>query len=88
MNKHNHDEVYDQYPFADTSKWEPEKWYPLPIGFMERNQKEYIIEGYEIFKLDPKAPMAGDIIPVGLGTHTFSVALKMCETYNEQIMLI
>lgn len=82
-----------EIPWMDSSKWKKGFWYPLPIGFMSRDQKEYIIEGYGIFTLmsdeEQIHPEAFDIEPPKDlpqefidNAMLFSHALAMCELKN------
>lgn len=66
-------------------------WYPLPVGFFERDQDEYIIDGYGVFKLqddiEPDDKLFGDIDPAIAGTFTFSQALAICEFHNGEKLI-
>ncbi len=73
-----------EMPWWDTKKWKPGEWYPMPIGFMERDQPEYIIDGYMCFE---QSDSNGDITPTLPATFTFSTALKICEEKNNRQML-
>lgn len=73
-----------EMPWWDTKKWVPGEWYPMPIGYMERDQPEYIIDGYMVFEQeDPN----GDIMPALPATFTFATALKICEEKNNRQMI-
>ncbi len=81
-----------ELPWGDAKQWKPGEWFPLPVGFFARNQKEYIVEGYDIFEVDPNnGNETGDIIPAcretGIPTTVFSVALAICEEHNGRKML-
>lgn len=74
--------------WGDAKKWVEGDWYPMPVGFFERDQDEYVIDGYDIFMQDPKKN--GDINPVdfdGAGPFIFSEALRICEAHNKRKML-
>lgn len=73
-------------PWEDPKEWNKKFWYPLPLGFMERDNKYYIVDGYMIFKYDIKADN-GDIVPVETASSrvlVFSEALEICERHNKQ----
>jgi len=74
-------------PWNDVSKWKAGEWYPMPVGFMERDQEEYIINGYMLYEQDERDPQ--DLMPVGGmdGLFTFSTALKICEEHNGRRMI-
>ncbi len=76
-------------PWSDTSKMEIGKWYPHPVGYFQRDNKGYIVEGYDIFELDPEDDGLGDIIPAGpqLPSLPFSAALAICEAHNGGVLL-
>jgi hypothetical protein len=57
----------------------------MPVGFMERGQEEYIIDGYTIFKQDRRVPEDMDIAMPG--RFTFSQALHICEEHNGREMI-
>lgn len=76
-----------EIPWEPTSKWKSGDWYPLPVGYMARNQKEYIIDGWGIFERDGDSV---DILPVDTGkvkNFTFTTALAICEEHNKRSML-
>ena len=79
---------YECVPWHDTHTWKPEIWYPLPVGSMWTiPDKCTVIEGYDIFKLDPKAKReSGDIVPVlnfnELPSIPFRLAVAICEAHN------
>ena len=68
-------------PWEDTMKWDKNFWYPLPLGFMERDNDNYIVDGYGIFCYDRLADN-GDILPVFDQRFLFSNALEICEQHN------
>ena len=73
-------------PFHDSKKWKHGEWYPLPCGSFERDQSEYIVNGWGIFQRE-KNDKVGDIEPVHPVEMTFMTALRMCEEHNGRIML-
>lgn len=77
------DEVFKEIHWRDSEKWEIKYWYPLPIRYMERDQKEEYIDGWEIFQLDPEG-FPGDITPITRHRFTFSQALEICEAHNNE----
>jgi hypothetical protein len=78
-----------EIPWHDVTKWKPGHWYPCPVGFMARDQAEYIIDGYLIYKQDPEEPE--DMVCLDFdGTNdsmSFSVALAICEAHNGEKLL-
>ncbi len=74
-------------PWFEVKDWVPGDWYPCPIGFMARDQEEYIVDGYMIFRQDPTAPedMIGKDCPDGC--FTFTEALSICESHNKRRMI-
>lgn len=61
--------------------WNPNFIYPLPVGYMARNQEEYIIDAWMIFQQDPSCNE--DIVAVnGFERMTFTQALAICEMHN------
>ena len=82
-------------PWNDTTTWIPGDWYPMPVGYHQRNTEGYIVNGYDIFTLDeetaPGYGMPGDIVPVdiygGVDTMSFGRALAICEAKNKRKML-
>lgn len=82
--------VENEIPWDDSTKWTRGHWYPMPIGYFARDQDEYIINGYDIFELEPLRDN-GDIKPVVLEKSfpcmTFEMALMICETKNGKKML-
>jgi hypothetical protein len=83
-----------EIPWGDSKEWKLGDWYPMPMGFMARDQDEYIIDGWKVFKLDPAikpdSRMFGDIVPIDeWSDHTliFSMALAICEMKNQRTML-
>jgi len=78
-----------ELPWPEPGKWKADEWYPMPIGFLVRDQKEYIIDGYMIFRADPVG--SGDIVPVHndiTDALNFTTALEICEGHNQRRMLI
>ena len=73
-----------EMPWWNTKKWKPDEWYPMPFGYMERDQPEYIIEGYMIFK---QSNPNGDIEPTFPSCFLFSTALRICEEHNNRTMI-
>ena len=69
-------------PWTDTTKWNPDFWYPLPLGLTSRDTKNWHIDSYGVFKLDN--PSNGDIIPIIGGNLTLSQALEICEDFNSE----
>lgn len=77
-------EYKSDIPWADTKLWEKYKWYPLPLGYMERDTPGWIHDSWGIFVYDAKADN-GDIYPIIGGGLTFSQALEICEDKNESL---
>lgn len=73
---------YDDIPWADSSKWTPGHWYPLPIGSNWTESCLYVVEGYDLFYQDPENK--DDIIPVGTPTMNFKEACDTCEFHNKE----
>lgn len=76
-----------ELPWEDITQWTPELWYPLPVGYHARdfNPSLYIINGYGIYKQDPKQQT--DATQVVDGVFTFADALAICEGHNEEKLL-
>lgn len=76
-----------ELPWPESTAWRFGDWYPLAIGYMARDQKEEIIEGYDIFVREDNA--SGDIMPVCKegAPLNFSTALSLCEAHNGRRML-
>lgn len=93
MSKTMSETIQTTMPWANTDEWIPGDWYPMPIGYMGRSQDEYIIDGYEIFELDPDGVMPGDISVVFYTPDkfrqplTFTQALALCEIHNNRRMI-
>jgi len=82
------DKYETEIPWAEVKNWVSGEWYPMPVGFFARNQKEYIIEGYMIFRRDDEHN-PDDMVPVRQTDRcfTFSTALKICEEHNGRTMI-
>ena len=80
------DKYTSDIPWSDTKKWQSGKWYPLPLGYMERNIKGWIHNSWGIFTYDVKAKN-GDILPIIGGGLTFAQAVEICEDKNGLIFL-
>lgn len=83
--------VVTEIPWGNTEKWNIDWWYPMVVGYHRRNQKEYMIDGWEIFELDPEG-FPGDIKPVivdgyDFNTMTLSQAIVICEIHNKEKLL-
>ncbi len=75
-----------ELPWGVSKTWKLGDWYPMPMGYMERDQEEYIIEGYMIYELQDKE--SGDIKPVlDADPMIFSNAILICEARNGRRML-
>lgn len=76
--------ISTEIAWHEVQKWNPDFIYPLPVGYMARNQAEYIVDGWKIFKQDPNA--MEDILTVDDFPHamTFTQALAICEMHNKE----
>lgn len=67
-------------PWVDASKWTKNKWYPLPVGLMCRETKNWRLDSYGVYKLEQDSDC--DIESVIGGSLTLQQALQICEDYN------
>lgn len=80
--------IYNQIPWEDSTTWKKGDWHPLAVGFNSRNQKEYIIDSYGVFRIDESQDaFLGDIYPVIGRGLTFTQALEICEDHNDREMI-
>jgi hypothetical protein len=78
-----------EIPWGNSRHWREGEWYPMPFGFMARNNPGYIIEGYGIYRLEGPDAVAPeeDVYPVTTDSLPFSAALEICEAHNGRTMI-
>ena len=81
-------DIYDNHlPWTDTSKWKFGKWYPLAVGLMSRETKEWCLNSYGVFRLD-EDDKSGDIYPVISSNLSLENALSICEDHNNEKFIL
>lgn len=80
----------EKLPWKHIKKWNPKHWYPMPAHtdyeYLQREPRELLIDGWDIFFLDPRYlnendAFFGDITSIGI-VLTFSEAIKVCNSHN------
>jgi len=76
---------FDNVPWHDTKKWKKDYWYPMPVGFLSRDNPEYLIDGYQIFALQEDTE--GDMDLIVPEVLNFTQALEICEAHNRERLI-
>ncbi len=74
----------NEVPWIDSTKWNPDFWYPLAVSSVWTDPKKCtVIDGYDIFKLSPEG-FEGDVESVlpNSDYFNFQTAVEICEAHN------